>query len=144
MSIALRAALLLVSAAFVAACGADRTTAPVIATTSAPAEEPAPEAPAPTPEEAQVPSDAAEVKTLFVHEARVDCEGVGPQKCLQIRESESDDWTLLYSAIKGFSYEEGTRYELRVKREPSPHAGAADAPSHHYVLVEIVSEEKVP
>lgn len=83
-----------------------------------------------------------EVKTLFVHEARVDCEGEGPRKCLQVRESENDEWTLFYSNIEGFDYEEGTRYELLVRVEEVPDP-PADGSSLRYVLVEIVSEEKV-
>lgn len=83
-----------------------------------------------------------EVKTLYVHEQLADCEGEGPRKCLQVRESENDEWTLFYSNIQGFDYEEGTRYQLRVRvREVSE--PPADGSSLRYELVEIVSQEKV-
>lgn len=83
-----------------------------------------------------------EVKTLFVHEQLADCEAEGPRKCLQVRESESDEWTLFYSNIEGFDYEEGTRYELRVRVEKVDDP-PADGSSLRYVLLEVVSEEKV-
>ncbi len=86
--------------------------------------------------------DQGEIKMFFVHESRVDCEGEGPRQCLQVRESEDDDWTLFYSNIEGFEHEEGTRYELRVRVEEVPDP-PADSSSLRYVLVEIVSQEKV-
>lgn len=84
----------------------------------------------------------SEAKTLFVHEERVDCEGVAPRRCLQVRESESEEWTYFYSTIEGFDYEEGTRYELLVSIEEVPNP-PADASSLRYTLVEIVSAERV-
>lgn len=106
-------------------CGSEKATAPAVVSPSTGSE-----------------AGAKQVKTLFVHEARVDCEGEGPRKCLQVRESESDEWTFFYSTIEGFDYEEGTRYELRVSVEEVPNP-PADASSLRYVLVEIVSQEKV-
>lgn len=81
-------------------------------------------------------------KTLFVRETRADCEGEGPMKCLQVRESESEPWTLLYSRIEGFDYEESYAYELRVEVVPNPRA-PADGSSRRYRLVEVVSKRKV-
>lgn len=83
-----------------------------------------------------------EVKTLFVHEARVDCEGEGPRKCLQVREPGDSEWSYFYSTIEGFDYEEGTRYELRVSVEEVEDP-PADGSSLRYVLVEIVSAQKM-
>jgi hypothetical protein len=84
---------------------------------------------------------AAEEKTLFVREAYMDCEGEGPMKCLQVRESPDQDWTLMYGRIKGFDYEEGFAYELRVKimKVDNP---PADGSSRRYELVKVVSQEK--
>ncbi len=84
---------------------------------------------------------AAEEKTLFVREAYADCQGEGPMKCLQVRESPDQDWTLMYGRIKGFDYEEGFAYELRVKimNVDNP---PADGSSRRYELVKIVSQEK--
>jgi hypothetical protein len=83
-------------------------------------------------------------KTIFVRDALADCQGEGPRKCLQIRESENDDWTLLYTGIEGFQYEESYAYVLKVKADGSrgDKTGAADAPSKKLRLVEVLSKQK--
>ena len=73
---------------------------------------------------------------------RVDCMGEGPRKCMQVRESESDPWTMFYDRIEGFTYEEGHAYELRVALEKTPNP-PADGSSLRYRLVEIISKQKV-
>jgi hypothetical protein len=86
--------------------------------------------------------DEPGTKTLFVRETRVDCEGEGAMKCMQVRESESDDWTLFYGSIEGFAYEESFKYQLRVKAEDNAKA-PADSSSLRYRLVDVVSKQKV-
>lgn len=86
---------------------------------------------------------AAASKRLFVREALVDCEGEGPMKCMQVRESETDDWSLFYGSIEGFTYEPSHAYELRVASQASPRPPAGGS-SVRYRLVEIVSKKKVP
>lgn len=81
--------------------------------------------------------------TLFVAEAEVDCQGEAPQKCLQVRESESEPYRNLYSRIEGFDYEPSYVYELRVAATPVANA-PADASAVHYRLIEVVSKRKVP
>ena len=89
------------------------------------------------------PPSSAGTKTMFVSEKRADCEGgEGPRKCLQVRSKESEPWTLFYSKIDGFTYEEGTKYQLEVATEPRPNA-PQDASSVRYKLVKIVAQEKV-
>jgi hypothetical protein len=88
-------------------------------------------------------SSSAGTKTLYVSEKKVDCEGgEGPRKCLQVRSKESEPWTFFYSKIEGFTYEEGTKYQLEVSTEPRPNA-PQDASSVKYKLVKIVAQEKV-
>lgn len=84
-------------------------------------------------------NEAARVQTLFVHENRVDCEGAMPMKCLQVRESEHDEWSYFYSTIEGFDYEESFRYELRVEVEPVANV-PMDKTVTHYRLLEVVSK----
>ena len=79
------------------------------------------------------------MQTLFVHENRVDCEGAMPMKCLQVRESEHDEWSYFYSTIEGFDYEESFRYELRVEVEPVANV-PMDKTVTHYRLLEVVSK----
>ncbi len=83
---------------------------------------------------------SAGVRTLWVREGLVDCEGEGPMKCLQVRESEASDWRLFYGKIEGFSPDPAFSYELRVTAEPAP-AGRMDAPARRYRLVEVVAKK---
>jgi len=93
-------------------------------------------------DEAEMNEEAA-VKTIFVGPELVDCVGVAPQKCLQVRESEDTDWSLFYGQIIGFEYEPGYEYELRVT-ETEKENPAADAPSLEVTLVEVVRQTAVP
>lgn len=79
--------------------------------------------------------------TLFVRETRADCEGEGPQKCLQVRSAAADPWTLHYGSIEGFHYEDGYAYELKVAIETVSHP-PADATTKRFKLVEVVSKTK--
>ena len=69
---------------------------------------------------------------------RVDCVGEAPMRCLRVREPDGD-WELFYDAIEGFTHEEGTEYDLRVRvtRVDDP---PADGSSRRVELVEIVAQ----
>lgn len=96
---------------------------------------------APEPDTATAdPSATRGVRTLFVYDKRVDCEGAMPMRCLLVREREDDEWTYFYSTIEGFEYEESYRYELRVAVESVPNP-PMDAPSRRYRLLEVVSKQ---
>lgn len=92
------------------------------------------------------PADGADAgqstRTFFVRETFAACDGEGPMKCMQVRESEKGEWELFYGRIEGFTYEEGNKYQLRVevRENPNPPAGGS---SLRYRLVEILSKEKV-
>ena len=87
-------------------------------------------------------SFADETKTIFIGPNLVDCVGVGPQKCMMIKESADSDWTYFYNNIKGFEFKSGYEYELQVKiteRDNVP----ADASSLEYQLIKITSKQKI-
>ena len=86
---------------------------------------------------------AATVKTLFVAEQLVDCEGEGPMKCMSVREDGSDDFLLFYDPIEGFSHEAGFRYELKVEVRDVAQP-PADGSSLRYRLISVVSKAKAP
>jgi hypothetical protein len=123
------------------ACGPDASPAP---------NNPAPSPPATTSSvsgdgdtDAGTAPSSAGTKTLFVSEKKADCEGgEGPRKCLQVRSKESEPWTFFYSTIEGFTYEEGTKYQLEVEAVPRPNP-PQDASSMKYKLLKIVAQEKV-
>jgi hypothetical protein len=78
-------------------------------------------------------------ETLFVGSTLAECVGVGPQTCMLVRNSPDQEWTYFYDGIKGFEYETGFEYELRVKVTPIANPDA-DASSLEYELIEIVSK----
>jgi hypothetical protein len=85
--------------------------------------------------------DGSMIKTLYVNSKLVDCVGVQPRKCLQVRESPDEEWELFYDDIRGFDFEPGFRYTLRVdvqQIEEPP----ADASSLQYELVEVVNKTR--
>jgi hypothetical protein len=122
----LRCAILLAAAAVLGCSGTPKTTQP-------PTKPDAVET-KPTP-----PSPAGQ--SFFVHESMVDCEGASPMRCMQVRGSESEEWTWFYDGIEGFEHEEGYRYELRVEVTEVENP-PADGSSKRYRLVEVVSKEK--
>ncbi|MBB1140513.1 DUF4377 domain-containing protein [Myroides sp. WP-1] len=85
--------------------------------------------------------EAEDIVTMFIGPKKVDCTGVGPMKCLQVKETEDGEWTLFYTSIEGFEYEEGYNYKLEVRREDVPNP-PADAPSIRYILVKEISKTK--
>ncbi len=86
-------------------------------------------------------SEQQESKMIYVAPFLEDCTGVGPQKCMLIRETPDEAWTNFYDQIEGFSYEKGYTYKLLVlvTRVDNP---PADASSFRYKLKNIVS--KIP
>jgi hypothetical protein len=81
----------------------------------------------------------AEVLTLFVGPEEVECFGVGPRTCLQVRESPDEPWRNFFDSIQGFDFEPGFLYELVVEKRPvSP--VEADGSSYRYRLLRVVSK----
>src|SRR5690606_8585931 len=57
---------------------------------------------------------------FFVNSYRVECTGVGPRTCWQVKKGkdariENKPWTLLYEPISGLDWEPGYRYTLIVR-----------------------------
>jgi heat shock protein HslJ len=96
-----------------------------------------------TTEEAAQPTDeaamAGETQTLFVGPELVDCVGVGPMECMQVRRSPDEPYGLFYDQIEGFTFEPGFEYELLVSVTPVENP-PADGSSLKYSLVEVKSK----
>ncbi len=82
-----------------------------------------------------------ETKKIYLASYTKDCQGVGAQKCMLIKESPEASWQFFYDSIEGFEYEEGYAYQIEVaiKKIENP---LADASSLQYKLVKILSKEK--
>lgn len=86
-------------------------------------------------------SSSEDEKTFIIASQTVDCTGVAPMKCLQIKEKESDSWGNFYSNIEGFTYEPGFEYVLKIKTEKIQNP-PMDGSSIKYTLVKQVSKTK--
>ncbi|HSH01368.1 MAG TPA: META domain-containing protein [Anaerolineae bacterium] len=86
---------------------------------------------------------AAEVKSLFVGSEQADCVGVGPQKCLLVKDEAEGEYTYFYDSIVGFDWEAGYEYELLVSVVEINNPMLADASSLRYKLVDVVSKTAV-
>lgn len=84
---------------------------------------------------------AAVYRTLEVAAARVECVGVGPQMCLQVREAPEDRWTRLHDEIDGFEHEPGYTYQIVVKEEAVANP-PADGSSIRRTLVSVLSKTR--
>ena len=83
-----------------------------------------------------------ETKTLWINSAKVDCVGVGPMQCLQVKYSSEEAWSNFYQDIEGFTYEPGFIYEISVERiQLDPSNVPADASSIRYKLLEVISKK---
>ncbi|WP_392588886.1 DUF4377 domain-containing protein [Serratia ureilytica] len=89
------------------------------------------------------PVNAKEGQTevLLVNSALVDCVGVGPMKCMQVRRSAQQPWELFYTGIEGFTFEPGYQYRLKVRVTPVENV-PADASSLRYRLIEQLEKHK--
>ena len=78
-------------------------------------------------------------KTLLIASTKVDCVGLGPQKCLLIKENNQGSWEYLYDSIIGFVYEKGFEYEVLVSEKQIQNP-PQDASSIELTLIKIVSK----
>jgi heat shock protein HslJ len=118
-------ALVILIAASLAACV---PMAPVVQPAQQPVQAPAQTAP-----------EAARTVTMIVGPELVDCTGVAPQKCYQVKAQPGDEWRMFYSPIQGFEYEPGYEYQITVKVESVANP-PADASAYSYTLVEVISK----
>ncbi len=79
--------------------------------------------------------------TMLVGPEMVDCVGVAPQTCLQVKFEDSQDWELLYVNIEGFEHQAGIESFLKVNRILAVNQ-PADASETRYELVEIISQSE--
>lgn len=88
------------------------------------------------------PSATAKIKFVYVAPQKVPCVGVMPTTCLQIRERKEDPWQLWYGNIKGFDFEPGVAYRLRILEEQVANP-PADASAIKWTLDMVVEQELV-
>lgn len=84
-------------------------------------------------------TSAHQTETLYINSQLVNCVGVGPMQCMQVRSDEEQPWYLFYEQIKGFQFEPGYRYQLTVKQVRLTNV-PADASTLRYRLIKVVSK----
>ena len=97
---------------------------------------------APPPGEDALPAPARGDTRLWIGPELAECVGVGPQKCMLVREGPEADWEYFYGGIDGFTYAEGTSYVIDViitEVEDPP----ADGSSLHYRLTRLLESRPV-
>ncbi len=81
----------------------------------------------------------------YVNSYKVDCVGVGPQKCLLTQKNPmiiDTAWQTFYAPIEGFDYEPGFLYKISVREEKLDSASLpSDASSIRYSLVKILEKK---
>jgi hypothetical protein len=82
-----------------------------------------------------------ETLTLQIDSQYQDCVGVGPRKCLRVKENDASNWQLFYDTIEGFTYEPGYSYTIQVSRETIADP-PADGSSYRYKLIQVVNQQK--
>lgn len=79
--------------------------------------------------------------TLYVADKKAGCSFSGSGTCLQVKEKPDAPYSLFYSGIKGFNYEEGYNYKLEVIRPDLVQPVSAQNP-YRYYLLRVLSKEK--
>ncbi|QKZ15074.1 DUF4377 domain-containing protein [Spirosoma sp. KUDC1026] len=82
-----------------------------------------------------------ETLTLQIDSQYQDCVGVGPRKCLRVKENDASKWQLFYDPIEGFIHEPGYSYTIQVSREVIPDP-PTDGSSYRYKLIQVVNQQK--
>ena len=83
-----------------------------------------------------------QTQVMYISSQLADCVGVAPMRCLQVRNSQDEDWQLFYQQIIGFEYEEGFEYKLEVEVETVENP-PADGSSLKYTLVSVIEKKGV-
>lgn len=90
-----------------------------------------------------VAADKPQDRTLDVDSQLADCVGVGPRKCLRVRDvgnaAGRASWELWYAQIDGFDWQPGVEYRVKIHGEPLQNP-PADASSMRWTLVEVISQ----
>jgi heat shock protein HslJ len=80
--------------------------------------------------------------TMFIAPVTVECAGVSPQRCLQVKYHQDEAYQNLYSPISGFEFQPGIESIIKVSTQEIINP-PADSSSISYQLDEVVSQTPV-
>lgn len=85
------------------------------------------------------------IEIIEIAATKVPCTGVGPMECIQIKRENEASYSLFYDTIKGFSFEEGYQYTLKIMIEKLDLSTVpADASTNSYTLIEVLDKKLDP
>ena len=88
------------------------------------------------------PNMRSESTLFWVNSSKIDCVGVGPMQCLQIKRTENGAWENFYDRIEGIDFEPGFIYQIELKiDELNENPLPADKSNLKYTLVKTISKE---
>ncbi len=88
-----------------------------------------------------VSAGTKESEVFYINDQLVDCVGVAPMKCMQVKSSPTGSWQFFYGHIDGFDYEEGYEYTISVLKTNISQP-PADGSSVKYSLIKIINKTK--
>lgn len=83
----------------------------------------------------------SKIAIIEVFPQKQECTGVSKMECLKIKYQNSADWQLLYSGIRGFDFEPGFHYQLKIRKTEVKNP-PVDGSSIQYKLLKMISKEK--
>jgi hypothetical protein len=81
------------------------------------------------------------IEILVIGPYRTTCFGAFEQECYLEYNKESERWEFFYEGIRGFDFEPGFIYRLKVSLHERPE-GIQDVGRYEYRLVEVLSKEE--
>lgn len=88
-------------------------------------------------------SCATSNELFYIASEKQDCVGVAKMQCLLVKtDKHQADWEYFYSNIKGFNFEEGFEYTLKVRVDEIKNP-PADQANKEYTLIKIIEKKAV-
>ncbi len=86
-------------------------------------------------------SSCDKTKVIYVASSLADCTSNAAQKCLQVKESQEDEWTVLNNDIEGFEHKDGflQKIEVRISKIKNP---PTDGSVFNYKFIKLIFEQE--
>ncbi len=80
-------------------------------------------------------------KVIYVASTLADCESNSTEKCLQVKENQEDEWTVLNNDIEGFEHKDGflQKIEVKISKIKNP---TSDGAVFNYKFIKLIFEQE--
>ncbi len=81
-------------------------------------------------------------KIIYVASTLAGCENNPSEKCLQVKENQEDEWTVLIDGIEGFEHKDGfiQKIEVKISKVKNPTEGTS---VFNYKFVKLIYEQEI-